>query len=270
VHDEATIVSWIASFDPGNFDMDEEIIKTDNLSRNFEKAGVSIPVIKNLNLSINKGEFIVVMGNSGSGKSTLLYLLSGLDYVSSGRIWINGLPIHNSSESELAKFRRNNIGFVFQENNLIPNLTLKENIMVAGFLSDKEKNSVRGRAENILKQLGISSQLNKLPSQVSGGELQRSAIARAVINSPLIILADEPTGSLNSEASERVLECLSRLHQQGQCILMVTHDLKSALCADRVLFLKDGEIIAGRKINKENDPAMEERALFDWLKANKW
>jgi len=246
------------------------MIKTQNLSRSFRTNEISILVIDDLSFTTCKGEFTVIMGNSGSGKSTLLYLLSGLDKASSGTIWIDGFPVHDRSEKELARFRQRKVGFVFQDNNLIPNLTIKENILVAGYLVDQDNNSISQRIDLLLNEFGIRALSQRLPSQVSGGELQRCAIARAIINNPSVIMADEPTGSLNSEASERVLDCFTELHSKGQSILMATHDLKSALRGDKVLFFRDGKIVNSRITDKTNDPLAEEQALFNWLKKQGW
>lgn len=250
--------------------MKSPIIQTEDLSKSFKSEGIVTPVIRNLNLSLFKGEFTVIMGNSGSGKSTLLYLLCGLDDASSGKIWVDGIPVHNRSEKELALLRRNNVGFIFQDNNLVPSLTIKENILVAGYLINKDRRAVNHRADALLEELGILPLADRMPSGVSGGELQRCSIARALINNPLVLLADEPTGSLNSESSLKVLECLSRLHQKGQSIVMVTHDLKSAAYGDRIIFIRDGAIVDERLKQKNVDTTNEEEALFVWLKENGW
>lgn len=240
------------------------------MSRSFQNAGIETTVIRDIDVSFYRGEFTVVMGNSGSGKSTLLYLLCGLDNPSSGKIWIDEQPVHHRSETQLALLRRHKVGFVFQENNLIPDLSIRENILVAGYLLDHDRKRLQQRADTLLDDLEILPLANRMPSQVSGGERQRCAIARALINDPLVILADEPTGSLNSEASQKVLDCLGRLHQKGQSIIMVTHDLKSALHGERVLFFRDGTIIDERRKDPEIHTGAEEVTLFEWLRQKGW
>jgi len=250
--------------------MRSQIIKTESLSRSFKNDGVNTDVIRQIDVSIFREEFTVIMGNSGSGKSTLLYLLCGLDKATSGKIWINDIPVHNRSEKELALLRRTNVGFVFQDNNLVPSLTIKENILVAGNLVNKDRKLLNNRTDALLEDLDILPLANRMPSQVSGGELQRCAIARALINNPLVVLADEPTGSLNSEASFKVLDCLSRIHKKGQSIVMVTHNIKSAGYGERIIFIRDGAIVDERIKNNKVDADSEEEALIHWLKARRW
>jgi len=250
--------------------MSNDCIKTEQLVKNYGSGVFDHAIIKNVNISIPNGEFSVIMGNSGSGKSTLLYLLSGLDAASSGKIWIKNIPVHNRSQKDLAIIRRKMIGFVFQDNNLVPNLTIHENILVAGFLVPGDRKLVNQHARNLMEELGILCLAKRYPSQVSGGELQRAAIARALINNPLILLADEPTGNLNSEASEKILECLSALNRNGQTIVMVTHDLKSACRGSRVLFLKDGTIPENHSYYVDKNHPGTEDELFNWLKNMGW
>ena len=246
------------------------LIRTVNLEKNYSGESKSPAVLKDLNISIQKGEFAIIMGNSGSGKSTLLYLLSGLDKSTAGEIWVDESPLHQLSEKKLAFLRRNTIGFVFQENNLVTNLTILENMLVAGYLINKSRNEVKAYANELLEELGVLHIAHRYPGQVSGGELQRAAIARALINKPAILMADEPTGSLNSGAGEMVLDCLSKLHQQGQTIVMVTHDLKSACRGSRVLFLKDGCIDEENYYSIDKKEADTEANLFGWLKSMGW
>jgi putative ABC transport system ATP-binding protein len=245
-------------------------IKTEGLVKNYGSGTFENAIINNVNISITSGEFSIIMGNSGSGKSTLLYLLSGLDSPSSGKIWIKNIPIHNRSQKDLAMLRRKMIGFVFQDNNLIPTLTIQENILVAGFLVSGDRKLVSQHAGTLMEELGILSLAKRYPSQVSGGEMQRAAIARALINNPMILLADEPTGNLNSEASEKVLECFSELNRKGQTIVMVTHDLKSACRGSRVLFLKDGTIPDNHSYYVDKNHPGTEDELFTWLKNMGW
>jgi putative ABC transport system ATP-binding protein len=250
--------------------MNNFCIKTEQLIKKYGSGVIDNAIINNVNISISKGEFSIIMGNSGSGKSTLLYLLSGLDAVSSGKIWLNDIPVHQRSQKDLAIMRRKMIGFVFQDNNLVPNLTILENILVAGFLVNGDRKQVNQRAGRLMEELDILPFAKRYPSQVSGGELQRAAIARALINNPLILFADEPTGNLNSEASEKVLECFSALNRKGQTIVMVTHDLKSACRGGRVLFLKDGTIPDNHSYYIDNNHPGTEEELFNWLKNMGW
>jgi len=245
-------------------------IKTEELVKSYDPANPGNAVIKNINISIRPGDFTVIMGNSGAGKSTLLYLLSGLDNLSSGKVWIDNMPVHGRSEKELAIMRRRMMGFVFQDHNLVPNLTVRENILVAGYLINNSRKQVVEHADHLMEELDIIPLAKRYPSQVSGGERQRAAIARAMINHPLILLADEPTGNLNSESSEKVMECFSKYNGKGQTIVMVTHNLKSACRGSRVLFLKDGSIADNHyyDINK-NDEGTEDN-LFTWLKEMGW
>jgi len=246
------------------------IVQTEKVSKYFDSTAPSRPVLNDLDLCIKEGKFTILMGASGSGKSTLLYMLSGLDQASSGRININGTDISEHSESQLAIFRRNHIGFVFQNHNLIEQLTLEENIFLAGYLLKRDKRAVRERAKQLLTQLGIVELAKRLPGEVSGGESQRCAIARALINEPLLLIADEPTGNLNSESSKRVLQCFYQLHQAGKSILMATHDVSSALLGDEIYYLKDGIILD--RLNLEHIPETRSRkeTIQRWLEHHGW
>ncbi|MCK5135585.1 MAG: ABC transporter ATP-binding protein [Bacteroidales bacterium] len=228
-------------------------------------------IISKLDLKVNEGEFTVIMGSSGSGKSTLLYLLSGLDHSTGGEIWFHDQPIHQKSEKELALLRRHSIGFVFQNANLVPNLTVWENILVAGYLNQGEKEGVRQRALSLLQQTGMEDLGQRLPSQLSGGQQQRCAIVRALINSPRILMADEPTGNLNSATSQTVLDIFDSFHQLGQTILMVTHDVKSACRGERILFFRDGDVADELRFDRQ-DESLErrEKLLTNWLLENEW
>ncbi|MFN8258534.1 MAG: ABC transporter ATP-binding protein [Bacteroidales bacterium] len=250
--------------------MKKTIIKTADLRKNYTTGDSDVQVIKNLNVEFYQGEFSVIMGNSGSGKSTLLYLLSGLDNISAGKIWLNDESIHEKSEKWLALLRRKKIGFVFQDHNLIPNLSLIENILLAGYLLEENRKIIYNRALKIMEDLEIESLANRLPAQVSGGERQRCAIARALINKPLVLLADEPTGSLNSAASVKALDCLKKLHAAGQTIIMVTHDLKTACYGDRISFFRDGQIVDDLYFDNEKQTGARESLLFNWLKEKGW
>ncbi|MBS1597691.1 MAG: ABC transporter ATP-binding protein [Bacteroidetes bacterium] len=246
------------------------IIRTENLRKVFKTGQSATGVINNLHCSIYKGEFTIIMGSSGSGKSTLLYLISGLENPTDGKIWLDTIPLHGRDEKNLALLRRDHVGFVFQDYNLVQSLTLEENILIAGYLGKKSRSQVREKAKELMETLGIGSLGKRLPSQVSGGEQQRFAIARALINNPHLLMADEPTGNLNSASSEKVLDCLAELNKAGQSIIMVTHDLKSACRGDRVLFLKDGEVMDSIAFDKSVTMEEREKILFSWLKEREW
>ena len=250
--------------------MNNPFIRTEALTKTYRTGLSENTIINHLNLSVNTGEFAVIMGNSGSGKSTLLYLLSGLDTPGSGKIWIDDIPVHGKSEKALAIMRRKMIGFVFQDNNLVHTLTIRENILVAGYLLPGNRKLVNEYAATLMMELGIGHLANRFPTQVSGGELQRAAIARAMINRPLVLMADEPTGNLNSDASGKVLECFSALNRSGQTIVMVTHDLKSACHGNRVLFLKDGKLSDEDSYTVSHAHPDMETQLFNWLKQRGW
>ena len=232
--------------------MNNFFIKTEQLVKNYGSGGFDNAIINNVNISINKGEFSIIMGNSGSGKSTLLYLLSGLDEPSSGKIWLNDIPVHQRSQKDLAIMRRKMIGFVFQDNNLVPNLSIRENILVAGFLVQGDRKLVSQRAENLMEELNILPLAKRYPSQVSGGELQRAAIARSLINNPLILLADEPTGNLDPEVSHGILKVFQQINKSGTAILMATHSygLIKKFPA-RILKCEEGKLLDSRKENFE-------------------
>ncbi len=245
-------------------------IETENLKKVFGRKNEEVVVIDQLNLAIPKGKCTMIMGSSGSGKSTLLYLLSGMDDPTEGTITIDGVVLDSSSEKKMSLFRRNKIGFVFQDHNLISSLTLKENILVAGYLSKESRKTVKERAHTLMEQLGIASLENRYPAEVSGGQKQRCSIARAMINHPDIIMADEPTGNLNSSTSTQVLDSLIKAKHKDQSVVMVTHDPKSACYGDRILFMRDGQIVDS--LIFEEHVGKEERydMLLNLLKKHSW
>jgi putative ABC transport system ATP-binding protein len=219
------------------------IISTNKLCKTFSIGGLQQHVLRNLDLKIRKGDFTVIMGPSGSGKSTLLYALSGMDTPTLGDIFFSEEKISGYNSDKLAIFRRKNCGFVFQQIYLCDNMSLMDNVMVSGLLLSKNRKQVAEKAATLFQRVGLSSQdWRKFPAQLSGGEAQRGAIVRALINNPSILFADEPTGALNSSAGEAVLDLLTQVNQNGQSVVMVTHDLQSALRGNRVLYLKDGVI----------------------------
>lgn len=252
--------------------MKNMIIKATDLCKTYISDSESYHAIKNINLEIYDGDFTVIMGSSGSGKSTLLYLLSGLDAITSGEVCFQDSVINKLKEKSMASFRRKSIGFVFQGINLVPSLSIFENIAISGYLINKDRKKVDERVVDLLKLVGLSEELNRLPSRISGGQQQRVAIARALINEPKVIFADEPTGALNSSQGENILNILTELNTKGQSIVMVTHDIKAASRADRVLFIKDGRISGDLKFDKFDIKFTEQRekALFDFLTEKGW
>ena len=199
-----------------------------------------IEALSNINFSVEKGEFVAIMGESGSGKTTLLNILAALDTPTYGEIFLDGVSFANIKEKERAAFRRNNLGFVFQDFNLLDTFTLEDNILLPLVLSGTAYEEMQKRIQPIAASLGIKELLKKYPYEVSGGQKQRAAVARALITEPKLLLADEPTGALDSKASEKLLEQFERINKEGQTIFMVTHSVKAASHAKRVLFIKDG------------------------------
>ena len=224
--------------------MNHSILHTEKLCKTFSNSGVQQHVIKNLDIEIRKGDFTVIMGSSGSGKSTLLYALSGMDKPTLGKVYFGDEDISGYSNDELAVFRRKNCGFVFQSIYLLDNMTVFDNVMTGALVLQKNSPVLVKKAEELLKKVGITEETwNKYPNQLSGGERQRVGIVRAVINDPQILFADEPTGSLNSASSCDVLDIFTELHGRGQSIVMVTHDIKTALRGNRVIFISDGAAV---------------------------
>lgn len=198
--------------------------------------------LSNVNFAVEKGEFISVMGESGSGKTSLLNILSTLDTPSEGEVYLEGEPLSKIKEKEISKFRREQFGFVFQDFNLLDNFTLKDNILLPLVLAKMSVEEMERRILPITEKLGIEPLLNHYPYEVSGGQKQRAAVARALITQPKIILADEPTGALDSKASQNLLEVFSDINETGQTILMVTHSARAASYSNRVLFIRDGRV----------------------------
>lgn len=221
----------------------EIIIKATKLKKSFITGDMEQIIFENLNLNIYKGDFTVIMGSSGAGKSTLMYALSGMDRPTSGEIFWSGNAITSLNDDKLAIFRRKNCGFVFQQIYLLDRMSLMDNVLTASALSEVSKRDSIKYAKELFELVNIPEiTRKKFPSQVSGGEAQRAGIVRAIINKPEILFADEPTGALNSNNSTAVLDVFTRLHNCGQSIIMVTHDKKTALRGNRVLYIKDGKI----------------------------
>jgi putative ABC transport system ATP-binding protein len=252
--------------------MKSSVIKAKSLCKSFITGKNALNVIKNLNLDIYKGDFTVIMGSSGSGKSTLLYTLSGMDSPTSGTVNLLGNDITLMKEEELSSIRKKDISFIFQSINLLPDITVFENIAYCGYGVNKNKKEVNDKTLKLLESLGLSEDRSKYPSEISGGMQQRVAVARAIITSPEILFGDEPTGALNSTAGEEVLDILSDLNNKGQTVVMVTHDLKAAARASRLIFLKDGRIDGELALDKFSKADYENREvlIFEFLKERGW
>lgn len=249
------------------------ILKTEKLCKSFSNGGIQQHVIKNLDLEIMEGDFTIVMGASGSGKSTLLYALSGMDKPTMGSITFDGEEISGKSNDQLALFRRGNCGFVFQSVYLLENQTVLDNVLTGALIVAKNSPELVRKAKVLLKKVGICENLwNKYPSQLSGGEAQRVGIVRAVINDPKILFADEPTGQLNSASGQEVLNIFTEVHRNGQSIVMVTHDLKTALRGTRVLFLRDGAVVGQYRMPNygTDDLAVRRAGLQSFLDEMGW
>lgn len=231
--------------------MKKILLKTENLSKSFSNGGAMQHVLRNIDLELYQGDFTVIMGASGAGKSTLLYALSGMDTPTLGRITFGDQVISDLNQDGLAVFRREHCGFVFQQIYLIDTMSVMDNILAAGLLVNKDKKALVKRAEELFEAVDISKEMQKkFPTQISGGEAQRVGIVRALINSPEILFADEPTGALNSKTGIDVLDTLTRFNDQGQSIVMVTHDMRSARRGSRILYLKDGVILGECNLGK--------------------
>lgn len=202
----------------------------------------STEALKNVNFSVDNGEYVAIMGESGSGKTTLLNILATFDKATSGSVLLNNLDLSKLKDKELADFRRDNLGFVFQDFNLLDNFSIKDNILLPLVLANKKYKVMEERLEKVTKPLGIDKLINKYPYEISGGQRQRVAVARAIITNPSLILADEPTGALDSKSTDQLLNVFDKLNEIGQTIIMVTHSVKTAARAKRVLFIKDGVV----------------------------
>ena len=249
--------------------MKETILEGHGLCKAFPGGG---ELFHSLDVSVFAGDFTVIMGPSGAGKSTLLYALSGMDGITGGTVAYKGQPVTGLSENKMSELRAKEFGFVFQQTHLVSNLTLLENVTVAGYLAGKEPpKTIQARAGHLLRQMGVEGAKDRLPAHVSGGEAQRAAIARAMIGDPGILFADEPTGALNRQSSREVLDLLTELNQGGQSILMVTHDMGAAVRGSRILYLEDGKILDELTLSpyEKPDQKREERAN-QWLSSLRW
>ena len=221
-----------------------QILEVTELKKTYTTrfGGNKVEALKNVNFTVEQGEYVAIMGESGSGKTTLLNILAALDKPTGGRVILDGKNLSDIKDSALAAFRRDNLGFVFQDFNLLDTFTLEDNIYLPLVLAGTAYADMRRFLNPIAERLGIKDILKKYPYEVSGGQKQRAAVARAVITSPKLILADEPTGALDSKATEELLRLFGEINRMGQTVLMVTHSVKAASSADRILFIKDGEV----------------------------
>lgn len=251
--------------------MKEALLQGCGLRKSF--PGTQGAVLDGVDVDIYAGDFTVVMGPSGAGKSTLLYALSGMDGVTDGEVLFQNQRISGLPEKEMARLRACSFGFVFQQTHLVSNLTLFENVAVAGYVvHQRPPQEVERRALALLDQMGVGNAKDRYPAQVSGGEAQRAAIARAMMNEPGLLFADEPTGALNKASSQEVLDLLTELNRGGQSALMVTHDVRAALRGSRILYLEDGKLMDELTLEPYGpERAMErENRLNAWLSALRW
>lgn len=252
--------------------MRELLLKAENLSKSFSSGGTLQHVLKNVDLELYRGDFTVIMGASGAGKSTLLYALSGMDTPSLGTIRFGDRVISGLSTDDLAVFRREHCGFVFQQIYLIDGMSVMDNVLTAGLLVNRDKKALSARSRELFQAVDIPPEIQKkFPTQISGGEAQRVGIVRALINSPDILFADEPTGALNSKTGLDVLDMLTKFNNSGQSVVMVTHDIRSARRGNRILYLKDGSITGECDLGKyEHGSEQRHKKLDAFLKGMGW
>lgn len=247
----------------------KKLIKAEEIIKVFDQGGESQTVLSHASLDIGEGEFVAVMGPSGSGKSTLLFVLSGMDPADSGTITFDGTNLSNMSEDELADLRRTKIGFVFQQPTLLKNLNIMDNILLPSLRDNrKEGKWLKKRAEELMERMGIGELADREINQVSGGQLQRAGICRALMSGPKIILADEPTGALNSKTAQDIMELFSGIHREGTALLLVTHDPRVAARAERVLFMSDGRIVSELTFFERGEESLEKNLLKVMEKMN--
>jgi putative ABC transport system ATP-binding protein len=219
------------------------LLQASNITKTFQADGGRVPAVRGIDLTLGRGEFVAVMGPSGSGKSTLLHLLGGLERPTSGEIWLDGRRVDGLSQAKWAVLRRRHVGFVFQFFNLLSNMTVADNVELAALMGGATRRQAAQRRDELLGDLGLRGRADAAPARLSGGEQQRVALARAMANRPTLLLADEPTGNLDSSASRAVMRLLGRAHADGQTILLVTHDARVASAAERVICLSDGMVV---------------------------
>lgn len=253
--------------------MRNTLLQGRQISKVFLQGGVENIVLDQIDVDIYSMDFTIIMGSSGAGKSTFLYALSGMDVVTEGEVLYKGKVISSLKEKEMAKLRAQEFGFIFQQSHLVSNLTLFENVAAAGYVSKKASTEkVEKRTRQLLDQMGAREAENRLPSQVSGGEAQRAAIARALIKNPGLLFADEPTGALNKFHSQEVLNLLTQINRSGQSILMVTHDLKAAVRGNRILYLEDGKVVDELTLPfyRKAEERQRESRVSEWLARMQW
>lgn len=221
------------------------LIRLQNLAKSFQQGELEIPVLKGIDLDIAAGEFIALQGSSGSGKSTLLHILGLLDRASGGRYLLQGEDVASLSDEQLSRLRNSTMGFLFQSFYLIPYISALENVILPGLYSPTPGRSLRQRAQELLAEVGLADRMNFRPGQLSGGQQQRVALARALVNDPQLLLADEPTGQLDSATSVEIMQLLSRVHANGRTVIVVTHEAATAAYAKRTIFLQDGHVRPG-------------------------
>lgn len=255
-----------------------KILKVNNLCKTYIVNKIQNNVLRNVNFEMEEGEFVSVMGPSGSGKSTLLYTVSGMDHLTAGKVFFNHTDISNLKENKMSEVRLNEMGFIFQQMHMLRNLSIYDNIIVSAYNSDKgktgqQRKAINEHAKELMRKLEIVDISDNDVTEVSGGQLQRACICRALINKPRMIFADEPTGALNSKASDEVMKELGKINGEGTSILLVTHDIKVAAKTDRVLYIVDGNIQGELDLGKyTGDPVQKdrERKLSGWLMDMGW
>lgn len=250
-----------------------KVIETKDLCKTYVVDKRQINVLKNINLEVDEGEMVAIMGPSGSGKSTLLYSISGMDQITSGRVLFYGEDISKMNSSELADLRLDKMGFIFQQMFMMKNLTIMDNILLPAVeceKSDESRKEKVARCEELMRKLGIIEIANNDINEVSGGQLQRACIARSMVNNPKILFADEPTGALNRQSSAEVINEIKKLNSEGTTVLMVTHDAKVASNCSRVLYIADGNIKSEYRMPEGLSERDRERALNNWLMDLGW
>ena len=253
--------------------MKKAILSAKGLCKSFAHNGGQVHILSEVDIDIYEGDFTIIMGASGSGKSTTLYALSGMDRATAGQVMYRGEDIVKMNEKQLAELRHGDFGFIFQQMHLVSNLSLFENVAVSGYLNkNKTASEVDKRTDELLDIMGLSKIKAHLPSQCSGGEQQRCAIARAVINEPKLLFADEPTGALNRKNTTEVLNLMTDLNRKGQSILMVTHDARAALRASRVIYIEDGSVVGELELPPyaSEEEKSRESQINAWLSSMEW
>jgi putative ABC transport system ATP-binding protein len=234
----------------------DSVLLTRSLEKTYATEGIDVAAVRGIDLAVEEGEFVAIMGPSGCGKSTLLHLLGGLDRPSAGEVWLRDRRVDDLAEKAWAVLRRRQIGFVFQFFNLIANLTVADNVELPALLAGSSPREARARRDQLLAELGIDELAGHVPSRISGGQQQRVALARALVNHPAVLLADEPTGNLDSASAREVMDLIRRYHDGGQTIVLVTHDPRVAAAADRVVHMRDGLVTEESVLTGDRDPAL--------------